>query len=65
MPSLFDRVTRFSRSPKGQSMIREAMNRVTGGGETRKGSRSTSRRSAGGRKTRTAGGRSTRTARKR
>ena len=65
MPSLIDRVTRFGRSPKGQSLIRDAMNRVTGGGDTRKSSRSTSRRGAAGRKTRTAGGRSRRTARKR
>jgi hypothetical protein len=47
MPSLIDRVTSFGRSPKGQSMFRQAMNRVTGGNDTRKG-----RRGGGGAKRR-------------
>ena len=39
MPSLINRVTSFGRSPKGQSMIRQAMSRLTGGNDTRKGRR--------------------------
>jgi hypothetical protein len=39
MPSLIDRVTSFGRSPKGQSMFRQAMNRLTGDNDTRKGRR--------------------------
>jgi hypothetical protein len=41
MPSLINRVTSFGRSPKGQSMIRQAMSRFTGGNDTRKGRRGT------------------------
>jgi len=41
MPSLIDRVTSFGRSPKGQSMFRQAMNRLTGDNDTRKGRRGT------------------------
>jgi hypothetical protein len=43
MPSLIDRVTTFGRSPKGQSLIRQAMSRFTGEKDTKKG-----RRRAGG-----------------
>jgi|GEM_PF-5661879 len=39
MPSLIDRVTSFGRSPKNQSLIRQAMSRFTGGDDTRKGRR--------------------------
>jgi hypothetical protein len=39
MPSLIDRVTSFGRNPKNQSRIREAMSRLTGGDDTRKGRR--------------------------
>jgi hypothetical protein len=39
MPSLIDRVTSFGRSPKGQTMFRQAMNRLTGDNDTRKGRR--------------------------
>jgi hypothetical protein len=58
MPSLIDRVTRFGRSQKGQSLIRQAMSRVTGGSDTRKGRRRSNgkggRRSNAGRRTRAA-----------
>ena len=50
MPSLIDRVTTFGRSPKGQSLIRQAVDRFTGGNDTRKGSR----RAGAGRRTRPA-----------
>jgi hypothetical protein len=39
MPSLIDRVTRFGRSQKGQSMIRQAVGRFSGGSSNRKGGR--------------------------
>jgi hypothetical protein len=39
MPSLIDRVTGFGRNPKNQSRIREAMSRLTGGNDTRRGRR--------------------------
>jgi hypothetical protein len=54
MPSLLNRVTAFGRSPKGQSMIRQAMSRFGGNGNAKKGRRSGTRRTAGGR-TRSAG----------
>ena len=48
MPSLIDRVTSFGRTPKGQSLFRQAVGRLTGGGDTRKGrGRSRSNRRAG------------------
>ena len=53
MPSLLNRVTAFGRSPKGQSMIRQAMSRFGGTGNAKKG-RGGTRRTAGGR-TRSAG----------
>ena len=31
MPSLFDRVTRFGRSPQGTSLIQKATDRFSGG----------------------------------
>jgi hypothetical protein len=51
MPSLIDRVTTFGRSPKGQGLIRQAMNRFSGGGgDTRKGRRAGTRRGPGARR---------------
>ena len=51
MPSLIDRVTTFGRSPKRQSLIRQAMNRFSGGGaDTKKGRRAGTRRGAGARR---------------
>jgi hypothetical protein len=59
MPSLINRVTSFGRSRKGQSLIRQAVGRFTGGNDTRKGR-------ARARPTRRAGAnRRTRAARKR
>jgi hypothetical protein len=49
MPSLIDRVTTFGRSSKGQSLIRQAMGRLTGGNDTKKGRR----RGGASRRTRT------------
>ena len=53
MPSLLNRVTAFGRSPKGQSMIRQAMSRFGGSGDAKKGRRGGTRRTAG--RTRSAG----------
>ena len=53
MPSLLNRVTAFGRSPKGQSMIRQAMSRFGGGGDAKRGPRGGTRRSGG--RTRSAG----------
>ena len=50
MPSLINRVTSFGRSPKGQSLIRQAMSRFSGGGDTKKGRRPGTRRGAGARR---------------
>ena len=47
MPSLLNRVTAFGRSPKGQSMIRQAMSRFGGSGNAKKSRRGG--RTAGGR----------------
>jgi hypothetical protein len=63
MPSLIDRVTTFGRSPKSQGVIRQAMNRFSGGGDTKKGRRAGTRRGPGAR--RGAGGTRTRAMRKR
>jgi hypothetical protein len=48
MPSLINRVTSFGRSPKGQSLIRQAVSRFSGGNDARKGRR----RGGGTRRTR-------------
>lgn len=45
MASLINRVTSFGRSPKGQSLIRQAMSRFSGG-DTKKGRRGAGRRTA-------------------
>ena len=60
MPSLMNRVTSFGRTPKGQSHIRQAMSRLSGGGDTntKQGRRSGTRRGAGARR---GGGTRTRT----
>lgn len=51
MPSLFNRVTSFGRTPKGQSLIRQAMSRLSGdGGDNKKGRRPGTRRGAGARR---------------
>ena len=69
MPSLMNRVTGFGRSPKGQSLIRQAMSRLSGGGgDTKKGRRAGTRRGAGARRgaaSRRGAGTRTRTMRKR
>jgi hypothetical protein len=54
MPSLINRVTSFGRSPKGQSLIRKAVGRFTGGNDTRKGRgrARTNRRAGASRRTR-------------
>jgi hypothetical protein len=62
MPSLIDRVANFGRSPKGQSLVRQAMSRFSGG-DTRKGGRRATTRRGGAR--RSAGGVRARTMRKR
>jgi hypothetical protein len=56
MPSLIDRVTRFGRSPKGQSLVQKAVSRFTGGNDSRKGRgrARTNRRAGVNRRTRAA-----------